>query len=434
MPWEIAALIIFGMVFLFLMFGISVAVSLGGVAILMTYLLTDVVGALGYAPWNIGTKFVLVAIPLFIFMGELLLRSGLSNRLYTGSTALLGRIPGNLLHANIVSCSIFAAISGSSVATAATIGTVAIPELEKRGYDNRIVMGSLAAGGTLGILIPPSIAMIIYGSMTGQSIGRLFIAGIIPGIILSLLYMSYIVVRVMTRPQTAPVYEKIQLRTRILQIIGMWPIFVVMLSVLGGIYFGVTTPTEAAAIGALMALIFSLSYKKLTWSIMRECLRTTVKTTSMIMLLVVAAQLLVGVLTTLRVPDNILAWVNSLALSPLLILLVIYGVYLFLGCFMDGTSLMLVTLPIVYPIIVALGYYLIWFGVALVLLIEMALLTPPVGLNVYVIHGLRPQIPLTEVFIGIIPFFFMTLVALAIVTAFPQLATWLPSTMMRVGG
>ncbi len=434
MPWEVVAFIIFGLVFLFLLSGISVAVSLGGVAILAAYLFLGSAGSLAYASWNIATKFILVAIPLFIFMGELLLHSGMSDRLYTGATALLGKLPGGLLHANIASCSVFAAISGSSVATAATIGTVAIPELEKRGYEHRIVLGSLAAGGTLGILIPPSIAMIIYGSMTGQSIGRLFIAGIIPGIMLALLFMGYIAVRVMTKPQLAPPYEKIPLKRRVLQIIGIWPIFLVMFAVLGGIYLGVTTPTEAAAIGALMALAFGLIYRKLTWSILRQCLRTTVKTTSMIMFLVVGAQLLVGILTSERVPDNILAWVSSLAISPLAILILIYFVYLFLGCFMDGTSLMLVTLPIVFPIIDALGFDPIWFGVALVLLIEMALITPPVGLNVYVIHGLRPDHPLSEVFIGVAPFFVMTVIALVIVTVFPQLATWLPGTMMKVGG
>lgn len=434
MPWEVVAFIIFGLVFLFLLSGISVAVSLGGVAILAAYLFLGSAGSLAYASWNIATKFILVAIPLFIFMGELLLHSGMSDRLYTGATALLGRLPGGLLHANIASCSLFAAISGSSVATAATIGTVAIPELEKRGYEHRIVLGSLAAGGTLGILIPPSIAMIIYGSMTGQSIGRLFIAGIIPGIMLALLFMGYIAVRVMTKPQLAPPYEKIPLKHRVLQIIGIWPIFLVMFAVLGGIYLGVTTPTEAAAVGSLMALAFSLIYRKLTWSILRQCLRTTVKTTSMIMFLVVGAQLLVGILTSERVPDNILAWVSSLAISPLAILILIYFVYLFLGCFMDGTSLMLVTLPIVFPIIDALGFDPIWFGVALVILIEMALITPPVGLNVYVIHGLCPDHPLSEVFIGVVPFFVMTIIGLVIVTIFPQLATWLPATMMKVGG
>jgi len=203
--------------------------------------------------------------------------------------------------------------------------------------------------------------------------------------------------------------------------------------VLGGIYMGVTTPTEAAAVGAILALFFGLVYRKLNWSILRQCLRTTIKTTSMIMLLVVGAQLLVSILSSERIPDNILGWVNSLAVSPMVILILIYVIYLFLGCFMDGTALMLVTLPIVFPIIDALGFDPIWFGVALVILIEMALLTPPVGLNAYVIHGLRPDYPLSQVFIGIIPFFVMMIVGLTIITAFPILATWLPETMWQFG-
>jgi len=431
MSWEIIALIIFGLVFLVLLSGIPVAVGLGGVAIVVSYIFLGTLGGLGYAAWNICSMFVLVAIPLFIFMGELLLHSGMSDRLYRGATALLGKLPGDLLHSNIVSCAIFAAISGSSVATAATIGTVAIPEMERRGYSMKIVLGSLAAGGTLGILIPPSICMIIYGSMCGQSIGKLFIAGIIPGVMLSLLFMGYIVVRVTIRPKLVPVYEKMPLKRRVSDIIGIWPVFLIMFAVLGGIYLGVTTPTEAAAIGSIMALIFSLAYRKLNWSMLKQCLRSAVKTSTMIMFLFVGAQVLVAVLCILRIPDHAVTWVVGLPFPPLAILVLIYFLYLFLGCFMDGTSLMVVTLPIVFPIIVALGFDPIWFAVALVILIEMALLTPPVGINVYVIHGLRPDYPLTDVFIGIIPFFFMMAVGLAIVTAFPILATWLPATMMH---
>jgi len=431
MSWEVISIIIFTLVFLVLLSGIPVAVGLGGVAILASYIFLGTAGALGYATWNIVSMFVLVAIPLFIFMGELLLHSGLSDRLYRGATALLWKLPGGLLHSNIISCAIFAAISGSSVATAATIGTVAIPEMERRGYSMPIVLGSLAAGGTLGILIPPSICMIIYGSMTGQSIGRLFIAGIIPGVMLALIFVSYIAVRVTMRPQLAAPFEKMPLKRRFLDIIGIWPIFVVMFAVLGGIYLGVTTPTEAAAIGVVMAMTFATAYRKLNWSILKQCLRNTVKTSTMIMFLFVGAQLLVAVLTILRVPDHAIAWVIGLDVSRLAILILIYLLYLFLGCFMDGTSLMVVTLPIVFPIIVALGYDPIWFAVALVILVEMALLTPPVGINVYVIHGLRPAYPLTEVFRGIIPFFFMMVVGLAIITAFPIIATWLPGTMMK---
>jgi len=434
MPWGLIAAVAFGLVFLLLLSGLQVAASLGLVGIITAYVFLGRLGVLEYACWKVSTDFVLVAIPLFILMGQLLLRSGLSTRLYEGSSALLARVPGGLLHSNIISCAIFAAISGSSVATAATIGSVAIPELEKRGYDHRMVVGSLAAGGTLGILIPPSISMIIYGAMCEQSVGTLFIAGILPGIMLSLLFVIYIMLRVTIHPQLAPRYEKIPVKQRVRSIIGMWPIIVTIVIVLGGIYLGVMTPTEAAAVGAFTAFIFTIAYRQLPFPILRGCLRETVKTTAMLMFLVMGAQLVTASLTYLRVTDNAVAWATSLSTSPLIIFTLICLLYLFFGCFMDGVSLEVITLPIVFPIIAGLGFDPIWFGVTLVILIEIALITPPVGMNVYVIHGLCPDTSLTEVFRGVIPFFFLMLAGLAIVTVFPPIATWLPGTMKAIGG
>lgn len=429
MTWVEYSLIIFGVLILFLFSGTSIAAGLGLVGIITAYVFLGKIGALGYAYWNICCSFILVAIPLFIFMGQLLLHSRLSYSLYEGATALLGNFPGGLLHSNILSCSIFAAMSGSSVATAATIGTIAIPELEKRGYERTILLGSLAAGGTLGILIPPSIDFVIYGAICGQSVGALFIAGIIPGIILSLLFIGYILVRTITKPQIAPAYEHIPLKRRVLNIIGMWPIVVVIFVVLGGIYLGVVTPTEAAALGAFVTLVFTLAYRRLNWQILKACLRDTIKTTTMIMFLLIGAQLLSATLGILRVPDEAVAWVTSLPTSPIVILIGIYLMYLVLGCLMDGISIMVMSMPFIFPIITALGFDPIWFGVALVINLEMGMITPPVGLNCYVIHGLYPDRPLSDVFIGIIPFFFMMVICLAIITAFPVLATWLPTTM-----
>lgn len=432
MSWEVIAIVSFGLIFLLLLSGLRVAAALGIAGIITAYTFIGRTALLEYISWTVGTNFVLIAIPLFIFMGQLLLHSGLSSKLYEGSSALLGRVPGGLLHANIISCAIFAAISGSSVATAVTIGTVAIPELEKRGYESKIVLGSLAAGGTLGILIPPSVPLIIYGVMTEQPVGPLFMAGILPGIMLTLLFVGYIVVRVMTRPELAPRPEKVLLKRRILSIIGMWPIVVTIMIVLGGIYLGVMTPTEAAGVGAFTALVFTLAYRQLNWSVLKMCLRETIKTTAMIVLLVIGAQMVTSILTVLWVTDNAVAWAASLAVSPIAILMFIYLLYLIFGCFMDGISLEVITLPIVFPIISALGFNPIWFGIVLVILIEMGMLTPPVGLNVYVIHGLRPDRPLTEVFLGIIPFFFMLVIGLAIITTFPIIATWLPARMMKI--
>lgn len=427
--WAVATLVIFGMVFLFLFIGMPVAGGLGIAAIIGGILFLGNFGLAAYVPWEVGDSFVLTAIPLFIFMGEVLLRSGLSIRLYDGAAAMLGRLPGGLLHANIGSCAIFAAISGSSLATAATIGTVALPELEKRGYDNKIACGSLAAGGTLGILIPPSISMIIIGSMTEQSIAKLFIAGVFPGIMLVGLFMIYIVVRVIIQPQLAPPFEKRPLKLRALSIISMWPVVVIMFFVLGGIYLGVTTPTEAAAVGAFMALVFALIYRKLNWLTLKASMLGAVKITAMLLFIIVGAMILSGMLGLLKVPFKMVDWVASLPFPPLAILIGIYIMYLFLGMFLDGLALVVLTVPIVFPIIRELGFDTVWFAVALVILVEMCLLTPPVGTNVYVIHGLRPDRPMSEVILGAMPFFFMMLVGLAIITAFPQIATWLPNTM-----
>lgn len=430
MSWELIIIVSFALVFLLLLSGLRVAAALGFAGITAAYIFFGKTALLEYISWAVGTNFVLIAIPLFILMGELFLHSGLSSKLYEGATGLLWRVPGGLLHSNILACAIFSAICGSSVATAVTIGTVAIPELEKRGYNMRVVLGSLAAGGTLGILIPPSIALIIYGVMTENPIGPLFIAGILPGIMITLLFMVHIAIRVKLHPELAPPFEAMSLKRRVSSVLGMWPIALTIMMVLGGMYLGVMTPTEAAAVGAFIALLLGLAYRQLNWSGLKTSLLETVKTTSMIVFLVIGASMVTTVLTYSWATDKAAAWVTSLAVSPMIILMLIYLLYLIFGCFMDGVSLEVITLPVVYPIISALGFDPIWFAIVLVILIEIGMLTPPVGLNVYVIHGLRPSIPMTEVFIGIVPFFFVLLIGLAILTAFPIIVTWLPSTMM----
>lgn len=429
MSWEGITIIFVGLILLFLFSGIPIAAGLGLVGIVTAYIFLGTAGILAYPTWNICVKFILVAIPLFILMGQFILHSGLTSRLYDGATALLGRVPGGLLHSNIGSCAIFAAITGSSVATAVTIGTIAIPEQEKRGYDRKLVLGSLAAGGTLGGIIPPSIGLIIYGAICGQSIGALFIAGVFPGIIIALLFMAYIAVRVKMKPQLAPAFEKMLLKRRVLTIRGMWPVLVIMALVLGGIYLGVVTPTEAAAVGVSAALAFGLVYRRVNWQMMKASLRDTIKATSMIMFILVGAQLLSAIMSMLRLPDSMVGWVISVPAPPLAIMIGIYLFYLFLGCFMDPISMQVITLPITFPIAVSMGFDPIWYGVVVEILMEMGLITPPVGINCYAIHGLQPDRPLSDVFIGIIPFFFMMAVALVIVTAFPEIVTWLPNTM-----
>ena len=422
--------VVFGVVFFLILLGVPIWVSLGASGMICALIFLNSFGVLQHAPWKVLTSFVLIAIPLFLLMGNIMLRSGLGTVLYDGASAMLRKVPGNLLHANIASCAIFAAISGSSVATAATIGTVAIPELEARGYDRKLVYGSLAAGGTLGILIPPSIGFIIYGSLVELSVGRLFIAGIFPGILLSLLFMIYAGTRVIFQPHLAPpITGKIPFKETAIKVAAMWPVILLMGIVLGGIYLGIMTPTETAAVGAVIAMVLALVKRRLTWSILKESLRDTVKTTSWMMALMVGAQILSATVAMLQIPGGIVKLVIGLSVSPLVVLLGVFCVYLFLGCFIDGFSMQVLTLPFVFPVITALGYDGIWFGVCLVILIEAALITPPVGANVFVIHGLVPKRPVSEVIQGSMPFFLMMLVSLAIITAFPDIALWLPNTM-----
>lgn len=426
--------IIFGLIFILIFLGVPVWASLALGGIISAFIFLDQIGVARHAPWTVLSSFVLIAIPLFVFMGQIMLRSGMGTVLYDGSAALLKWAPGGLLHANIVSCSIFAAISGSSVATAATIGTVAIPELEARGYERKIVYGSLAAGGTLGILIPPSISFILYGSIVGLSVGQLFISGIFPGILLASLFMLYIGIRVVFQPHLAGSVGKLTMKETVLKVAGMWPVAVIMGIVLGGIYTGVMTPTETAGVGAVIALIFALAYRRVSWSMLKVALSNSVKTSSFILAIMFGAQILSATLAILRIPSDIVAMVTNLPFPPLTILVGIYVIYLFLGCFMDGTSMMVLTLPFVYPVITALGFDGIWFGACLTILIEASLLTPPVGINVFTIHGLVPHRPVGEIILGSMPFFFVMLVCLAILTAFPDIVTWLPTTMRAMGG
>lgn len=429
--WSIVAATIFLMIFLFLGIGLPVAVALGAVGIVSTFLFLHGkgMGIIGYVAWEMSNSFILTSVPLFVFMGQLLQHSGMSRRLYEGSSALLGRTKGGLLQTNIIACAIFATISGSSVATAATVGYMAIPEMERRGYGRRITMGSLAAGGTLGILIPPSTAMIIYGVMVEQSIGQLFIAGILPGILLSAMFMALIWVWVAIYPENAPKFEPMPWRQRIAKIFLMWPIVMLMLVVLVGIYAGVMTASESAAVGAGIALVLAIVYGQMTWRVLWDSLLDTVRATSFLLFIMIGASIVSGTLGLMRIPEQLTAWVISLNTSPVLVLAIVYVMYIILGCFIDTVSMVVLTLPVVYPVLMKLGYDPIWFGVVLVVIVEIALIHPPVGLNLFTIHGIRPKQPMSDVVWGSVPFLITMIVGLVILTIFPGIATWLPSTM-----
>ena len=387
--------------------------------------------ALAEIYWDKSKEFILVAVPMFILLGEIMLRAGIAGRMYAAVIQWLSWLPGGLMHANIGSCTIFAASSGSSVATAATVGTVAYPEIEARGYNERLFLGSLAAGGTLGILVPPSINLIIYGLLTDTSVPELYLAGIIPGIILSSLFMLTIVVACIYRPSWGGQKVKTSWGDRIRCLPDLLPPIVLFTAVVGSIYGGVATPTEAASIGVCMALVIAALFKSLNIKMLKEAFEGTMRTTAMIMLIVFAAIFLNFVLGMMGITQAMLNFIRDLGLTPVQTVLLIIVFYLFLGMFMETLSMMLTTVPIVFPIVMALGvpeFSDVWFGILITLLMEAALITPPIGVNLYVVHGIRMRGGhFNDVAIGAIPFLIAMLVMILMLVAYPNLATWLPT-------
>jgi len=346
-------------------------------------------GAIGEFVWDKSKEFVLVAIPMFILLGEIMLRADIARRMYNAVAQWLSWLPGGLMHANIGSCAIFAASSGSSVATAATVGTVAVPEMEKRHYNERLFLGSLAAGGTLGILIPPSINLIIYGLITDTSVPELYLAGIFPGALLAILFMLIIMVGCLIWRGWDGDKVETSWSQRIRCLPDLIPPVLLFLVVVGSIYAGVATPTEAASVGVVFALIMAASRGKLSISMLKEAFEGTLRTTAMIMLIILAAVFLNFVLGFMGVTQSILDAIEALGLTPTETMIVIIIFYLILGMFMETLSMLLTTVPIVFPIVAGLGYDPVWFGILVTVLMEAALITPPIGVNLYVVQGVR---------------------------------------------
>jgi len=388
--------------------------------------------SMGPVIWGVQNENILTAIPLFILLGELLLRSGIADRMYGTLALWLGRLPGGLLHTNIGCCSLFAATSGSSVATAATVGTVALPALKSRGYGARQALGSLAAGGTLGILIPPSVNLLIYGSLANESIGRLFIAGIVPGIALTLLFMVYIAVESYLVPDVSSEAEqKAPMSERIAALVHLVPPAVIFAIVMGSIYFGIATPTESAALGVVTALAFAWREGKLSLEFFDNCFRQTAKTTGMILLIITAAFMLNVTLALGGIAQTMTEWVASFGLSPAGLLMALIVFYLFLGMFMDVLSMQVLTIPVALPIVTAVGIDPIWFGIFIVLMCELGMITPPVGMNLYVVQGVRKDGgPFRDVVQGAIPYALIMVLFTLLLIAVPDLVLWLPNSMM----
>ncbi|MBI4294613.1 MAG: TRAP transporter large permease [Chloroflexi bacterium] len=430
--WALTLVITFVLIIVLIGSGLWISIGVAVVGIIVVSLFTDRgLGMLGFIQFNAVNAFTFTPLPLFTFMGYMMLTSGLSRTLYRGANSWVGWLPGGLLHTNVASCSIFGAISGSSLATAATIGAVAFPELERRGYDRRLTLGSLAGSGTLGSMIPPSSAMIIYGAFVETSVSQLFMGGVFTGLLEAALYMLFIGVACVIRPSLAPQREKFSIKAAGRAIFDIFPIGILILMVLGTIYFGIATPTEAAAMGAVGALLFCAIYRKLTWGAVKAAGILAINLSSWVMLVVIGASIVSTGLGFLRVPASLVLWVSSLETSPIVIFAVVALMYILLGMVIDGYSMMFLTLPVVHPLMMSLGFNSVWFGVVMVIFIEMALITPPVGSNLYVIDGISGRKYLREIITGSIPFFLMNVVELALVYTFPAIVLWLPSKMIK---
>ena len=408
---------------------IPVAASLGVLALAMEaiYSQLPLVRAMGEVAWSASNEFLLVSVPLFILLGEILLRSGFAERMYGSLITWVSWLPGGLMHSNIAACALFAATSGSSVATAATVGTVALPQARRFGYNERLFLGTLAAGGTLGILIPPSINMIIYAVLTNTSVPKLYLAGIVPGILLMTLFMLTVLVLCLWRPAWGGQRMHATWGERAAGLAHLLPPLGIFLVVVGSIYAGVATPTEAASLGVMAALALAWWKRRLDLTMLREALEGTMRTTGMVMLIVLAAYFLNFVISAIGLTTRLTDFIEGLGLSRELTLFAVIVFYLVLGCFMETLSMMITTIPIVAPVMFKLGYDPVWFGILIILLIETALVTPPVGLNLFVVQNLRRGGSLNDVIIGTLPFVGTLFLMLLLLALFPGLATWLPA-------
>jgi C4-dicarboxylate transporter DctM subunit len=376
-----------------------------------------------------GTNLFMLTLPLFILMAEVVSFSGVGDDLYTAAHDWLSWLPGGLAISSIATCTGFSAISGSSPATAATVGLISIPEMLKRGYNRYLAVGCISAGGTLGILIPPSITMIIYGIITEVSIGKLFIAGIIPGIMLSLILSSAIAIAVKLKPHLAPRAENVSWRERFSSLKRVWAFVVLAVSIIGTIYAGIATPTESAAIGATLSILIAIIYRRLTIKTLHGALLRTVAVTAMIMFLVIGGNVLAFLLSSLTIPQYVTDTIISLNFSRWTIVIIINFILLIMGCLLDPMAIMLITLPILFPIVTRLGFDPVWFGIVVTINVEMGMITPPVGLNLFILKGAVPNITMRDIVGGSTPFLLLLMLGLVLIMVFPSLATWLPGRM-----
>lgn len=385
------------------------------------------------AVWNTLNMYTLTAVPLFILLGDVLVASGLAAGVYRALAPVFARISGGLLHTNIAVCTIFGAVSGSSMSVAAAVGSVAYPELKRRGYDKAAVVGSLAGGGTLGLLIPPSLSLLIYGALTDTSIGKLFVAGVIPGLMMAGLFSLYIFIAARRDPAMAPERgERQSLGEILMGTLQIWPLAVMIVAVLGSLFTGIATPTEAAAVGVAAVIILGFGMGELTLARLGGALMSTTRTFAVVGVVFLGAVILAQAISLLGLPQQMLKWVVGLGLSKYAALLIVVVIYLILGCFFDGLSMMIMTLPLVFPLLTGLGFDPIWLGVVITIMIEVGMLTPPVGMNLFVLVGItNNEVQLGPAARASVPYWLALLLGVFLMTLVPGIATWLPS-MMRI--
>ncbi len=430
-PITIGILSIVGM-FVLMVAGVPIGFAMGAAAVAGTAFIIGTgptLALLGQTAYETAVTYDLSIVPLFVLMGYFASNSGLSEDLYRACNTWLGHRRGGLALATIGGCGAFAAICGSSLATAATMSEVAMPEMRRYGYDDRLATGCIAAGGTIGILIPPSVILALYGILTQTNIGHLFLAGILPGLLTVLGFMITISIITRINPELGPRGPRTTARQKLYAFTDVWGMVVLFTLVIGGIYLGVLTPTEAAGVGATGALLLAVLRRRMSWTVLMTCLTDTVRTTAMLFTILIGAILVNNLLILSNVAGALSDWVGGLALAPMTVMVVILAIYLVMGCVLDALAMIILTIPIFFPIVLSLGFDPIWFGVVVVMVVELGLITPPVGMNVFVIKGMTRDVTLGDIYLGVLPFCVAQILLIALIVTFPAIAIWLPGTM-----
>ncbi|HUT49426.1 MAG TPA: TRAP transporter large permease [Alphaproteobacteria bacterium] len=423
---------LFGMILL----RVPVAIALG-IAGLLGYAAIDgwrnALIAAGSTPYDLTDKYSLTVVPLFVLMGVVASRAGMSNELFRAANAVFSGLRGALAMGTVGACAGFGSICGSSLATAATMARVAVPEMRKYGYDERIATGVVASGGTLGVLIPPSVILIVYAIIAEQGVPQLFAAAMIPGLIAAALHIVVIIAIALVQPDRMPITPSMSFKERIAAMSGLWKVAILFGIAIGGIYSGFMSPTEAAAVAALVAIIIAFATREMTWRVLAESLLETIWTTGMLFFIVIGAFLFAYFMALTRLPNSLAEWVQGLQMAPWMVIMMMIAFYIVLGCFLDAISMILITIPVFLPLAQGLGFDPIWFGILVLVVVEVGMITPPVGLNIFVIRAQLPDVKLADVYWGIVPFLAAAAGLVALLMLFPDLATWLPRQLYKGG-